>query len=112
MNEILSSIVVPFVTALGGGFITWLFTRKKSDAETLQAQVNAADTLRLFYQKLLDDGANHLDKAIAKLQEKEATIEGLIQGIKERDQKIEQLIREIEKLTIRLKKDNHLNIET
>lgn len=105
MGELLSTLVVPFFTALGGGFVTWLFTRKKSDAETLQAQVNAADTLRLFYQKLLDDGATQLDKAIAKLQEKEATIEGLIKGIKDRDEKIEQLTRAVEELTDQLKKD-------
>lgn len=103
MNDLLSSLIVPLITAFVTAFITWLFARKKNDAEALKAEIEANDALRIFYKNLLEDGAAQLDKALATVKERDAKIDLLLDGIKERDKKIDMLMEEVETLTDKLR---------
>lgn len=102
MQEIISSFLIPFLTAFGAGFITWLFARNRNTADTKSVQIDNEIKSATFYQNLLDDMSKRLEESIVAIEKRDVRI-------KERDDKIEKLIDEIEKLTDELRKYKQLN---
>lgn len=102
MQEIISSFLIPFLTAFGAGFITWLFARNRNTADTKSVQIDNEIKSATFYQNLLDDMSKRLEESILAIEKRDVRI-------KERDDKIEKLIDEIEKLTDELRKYKQLN---
>jgi len=90
MNEALMSLITAVVTAA----VTWLLTRRKTNAEAKLAELDAAKTAATFYQNLLDDASRRLDTAISTIDKQ--------------DIKIKLLIEEIERLTDELKRYKQL----
>jgi hypothetical protein len=87
--------LLPIFTAFLTGLITWFFARRKNNAEAkiteIEAEVKAAE----FYKSLLDDAMVRLDNAIATINKHE--------------EKIKQLMTEVEVLTDELRKYKQLN---
>lgn len=98
MIETLSNIVTGFTTAL----ITWLFARRKNNAE---AQTNEIDNARKnaeYYQLLLDDLMTRYQTLLNDLNTATETIRA-------KDKQIEELLKVIRELTEELKKYKQLN---
>lgn len=102
MQEIISSFLIPFLTAFGAGFITWLFARNRNTADTKSVLIDNEIKSATFYQNLLDDMSKRLEESIVAIEKRDVRI-------KDRDDKIEKLIDEIEKLTDELRKYKQLN---
>lgn len=102
MQEIISSFLIPFLTAFGAGFMTWLFARNRNTADTKSVQIDNEIKSAIFYQNLLDDMSKRLEESISTIEKRDVRI-------KDRDDKIEKLIDEIEKLTDELRKYKQLN---
>ena len=67
-QELLTSVLIPFFTAL----IAWFFARKKSKAELVSMKTDNEIKASKYYQELLDDMSERLDKAIKELMALEA----------------------------------------
>ena len=101
-QELLTTFIIPFLTAFGAGFITWLFARNRNSADTKSVQIDNEIKSAVFYQNLLDDMSKRLEDSIIEIEKRDGRI-------KERDDRIEHLIDEIEKLTDQLRKFKQLN---
>lgn len=102
MQEIINSFLIPFLTAFGAGFITWLFARNRNTADTKSVQIDNEIKSAVFYQNLLDDMSKRLEDSIVAIEKRDVRI-------KERDDRIEHLIEEMEALTGELRKYKQLN---
>jgi cell division protein FtsX len=102
MQEIITSILIPFLTAFGAGFITWLFARNRNSADTKSVQIDNEIKSATYYQNLLDDMSKRLEESIVAIEKRDVRI-------KDRDDKIEKLINEIGQLTDELRKYKQLN---
>lgn len=123
MQEIINSFLIPFLTALGAGFITWLFARNRNTADTKSVQIDNEIKSAGFFQNLLDDATRRLNDSILaieqrdlKIKDRDDKIDQLIDAIehrdikiKERDAKIDQLIKQVEIMTDELRKYKQLN---
>lgn len=67
-QELVTSILIPFFTAL----IAWFFARKKNKAALMSMQTENEIKASKYYQDLLDDMSERLDKAIKELMALEA----------------------------------------
>ena len=101
MQEIISSFLIPFLTAFGAGFITWLFARNRNTADTKSVQIDNEIKSAVYYQNLLDDMSKRLEESIHAIEKRDLRI-------KERDQRIEHLIDEKELLKGELRKYKQL----
>lgn len=102
MQEIITSFLIPFLTAFGAGFITWLFARNRNSADTKSVQIDNEIKSATYYQNLLDDMSKRLEESIVAIEKRDVRI-------KDRDDKIEKLINEIGQLTDELRKYKQLN---
>lgn len=98
MIEALSSIVTGFMTA----FITWLFTRRKNQAEAQTNEIDNAKKNAEYYQLLLDDLMARHKTLLNDLNTATATIRA-------KDKQIEELMAVIRELTEELKKYKQFN---
>lgn len=98
----MEQLIFPIISSLATATITWFFARRKNSAEAKSAEIDNEVKSAEFYQSLLDDSVGRINKLI------EIT-EQLEDKIKERDAKIEFLIKEIEELTTELRKYKQLN---
>lgn len=91
MQEVIIPIVTSFFTAL----ITWMFSKRKTQAEGRAAEIETEVKAAEFYKSLLDDAMARLDRAIATINKQE--------------DRINELIAEVESLTEELRKYKQLN---
>jgi hypothetical protein len=91
MQELVSNLAMLVVPAV----LTWFLARRKNVAEGSIAEIEAESRAAEFYRSLLDDATKRLDTAIDTIQKQ--------------DQKIRDLIQEIEYMTDELKKYKQLN---
>jgi hypothetical protein len=67
----IDNLIIPVLVAFFSALITWLFSRAKNKrdlkAQDIENEIKAAK----YYQGLLDDLAERLDKAITELKESE-----------------------------------------
>lgn len=86
---------LPVFGTLITAVVTWFIARRKTNAEAKSAEIDAEIKAAKLYKSLLDDAMNRLDKAIATINKQE--------------EKIKELIAEVEHLTEQLKKYKQLN---
>ena len=87
-----------FVTALGMKILEW----NKDKANIKSSEIDNEIKLATFYQNLLDDMSKRLQESIDAIEKRDVRI-------KERDERIEHLIGEMELLTSELRKYKQLN---
>ena len=91
----MEQFVYPVLTLFFGSLITWLFSKRKTNAEAKSAEIEAEVKAANFYKSLLDDAMYRLEKAIVTINNQE--------------RKIIELIEEIEHLTGEIRKYKQLN---
>lgn len=112
MQDFLNVVLWPSLYAFLGILMTkgwsWLKPRfqntidnAEAKAKEIENEVKSAD----FYRTLLDDAAKRIEQLVAANEERNARI-------KERDDKIDTLLVEIERLTEELRKFKQLNGKT
>lgn len=136
MGDFITAIVGT-IGALGSGFAAWLFTRRKYRAEAKaieienelkrkSSELEYQNGYASHYQALLDDYAKRhlaaledLERSAKTIKERDAkidelmkTIEELTSVIKAQEAKNEDLMRIVEDLTEQLKKYKQLNGKT
>lgn len=87
-----------FVTALGMKILEW----NKDKANIKSSEIDNEIKSATFYQNLLDDMSKRLRESIDAIEKRDVRI-------KERDERIEHLIGEMELLTSELRKYKQLN---
>lgn len=91
MPDIVSSIAMMVIPAL----VTWYLAKRKNLAEARQSEIESEVKAAEFYRSLLDDAMNRLDRAI--------------ETINKQEEKIKELLQEVELLTEELRKYKQLN---
>ena len=94
MPDIVSSIAMMVIPAL----VTWYLAKRKNLAEARQSEIESEVKAAEFYRSLLDDAMNRLDRAI--------------ETINKQEEKIKELLTEVEHLTDELRKYKQLNGKT
>ena len=92
MFEVLTSVVAGFFSAL----ITWLFTRRKNQAEAQSNEIDNAKKNAEYYQLLLDD-------LMARHKTLLNDLNTATETIRAKDKQIEELLKVIRELTEELK---------
>lgn len=124
MDQILLILIPSIVTAILGAIGGWLYNKTPKGmievkASVIETEIKSAG----FYQNLLDDATRRLNDSVTaieqrdlKIKERDDKIDQLIEAIehrdvkiKERDGKIDQLITQVENLTDELRKYKQLN---
>jgi len=95
-------VIYATLTALSGGFVGWLFTRRKNNEDIKSAEIDNASKNAQYYQNLLDDMVRRHKEALEELEK--ATL-----AIKDKDRQIDELMDSIHLLTEELKKYKQLN---
>lgn len=75
--------------------VTWYLAKRKNLAEARQSEIESEVKAAEFYRSLLDDAMNRLDRAI--------------ETINKQEEKIKELLQEVELLTEELRKYKQLN---
>lgn len=91
MPDIVSSIAMMVIPAV----VTWYLAKRKNLAEARQSEIESEVKAAEFYRSLLDDAMNRLDRAIDTISKQE--------------EKIKELLTEVEHLTDELRKYKQLN---
>jgi DNA repair exonuclease SbcCD ATPase subunit len=96
--------------------VSWFFTRrfnkaeaKLKEAEAKLKELEASDASVAIYEKLLDNAAKRLNEQIALNEKQSQEINTLLKNLKERDEKVNQLLADIELMTGELRKYKQLN---
>jgi mevalonate kinase len=89
----ISSLIAGLIT----GFIGWFFGRKKATVDVEGVQIEKYDKGLIYYQKMVDDLGNRLEKAIAALQRSEVEKQEVITNLHELERKVEILTDELKK---------------
>ena len=89
----ISSLIAGLIT----GFIGWFFGRKKATVDVEGVQIENYDKGLIYYQKMVDDLGNRLEKAIAALQRSEVEKQEVITNLHELERKVEILTDELKK---------------
>ena len=124
MDQLLLILIPSIVTGVLGVIGSWLYNKTPKGmievkASVVETEINSAK----FYQNLLDDATRRLNDSILaieqrdlKIKERDDKIDQLIETvehrdvkIKERDGKIDQLIEQVGILTDELRKYKQLN---
>lgn len=109
MKELIQENIGTFLAAIITGFTGWFFGRKKAEVEVDGAQIENFDKGLAYYQKLVDDLGNRLDKAIAQMNKAEQEKQEVILKFTEATKTIHDLEEKVEKLTVELSKYKQLN---
>lgn len=97
-ETLLIPAISSFVTALGMKILEW----NKDKANIKSSEIDNEIKSATFYQNLLDDMSKRLRESIDAIEKRDVRI-------KERDERIEHLIGEMELLTSELRKYKQLN---
>lgn len=90
MIEIIQPYIGEAITALIGGVAGWFFSRKKQLAELQANELDNVDKAVKIYREMIENLGLQLKTAIAELDEAKKTI-------KELEEKVEALTRELTK---------------
>ena len=103
MDQILLILIPSIVTGILGVIGSWLYNKTPKGMIEVKASVVETEIKSAgFYQNLLDDASRRLNDAILAIEHRDLKI-------KERDDKIDQLIVQVENLTDELRKYKQLN---
>lgn len=91
MKDIASNLAMMVIPAI----VTWYLAKRKNLAEARLSEIESEVKAAAFYRSLLDDAMNRLDRAI--------------ETISLQEQKIRELLTEVEHLTEELRKYKQLN---
>jgi hypothetical protein len=61
MSEAVLTAVIGGATSIIGGFVGWLMGRRKQKAEASILEIKGLDSVREFYEKVLQDNLSKLD---------------------------------------------------
>lgn len=77
MMDILVSLVIPLLTALGGGFSGWLFGRRKQAAEAVASELQTIEKAVSIWREIAQDLKKELETQsgeIVKLRDEVSTL--------------------------------------
>lgn len=98
----MEQFVYPTLTAFFAAFITWFFSKRKTNADAKSAEIDTEIKSADFYKSLLDDAGTRINQCLEIIKMQDGKI-------LERDKKIDLLLIEIEHLTDELRKFKQLN---
>lgn len=90
-------VIYAFLTALGSGAVSWVFSRKVTLSQIKSTDIDNAVKNAQYYQDLVDDLANRLKQALEELHEATLTITNQNKTIQELSDIKNELIMELNK---------------
>jgi uncharacterized protein (DUF3084 family) len=99
--EVLITGLIGLLTTIVSGWTSWIFARKKYNSEVdSQVIANMTESLN-FYKQLSDDNRERLDQVLTQNKEILAQNAELIEQNKKLQIEVEDLKRQIKRLTVR-----------